>query len=315
MKLTNNHNIPPALYDRIKEDVLNDPYDRDESSLSFRTTELLGPPLPVTLFNKHRDSDELVVDASHFLTLLFGTVFHELCEGESSEDILYEKKVSRSFEYKGNMYWVHGTVDEIELIETLLLTDNKTCLITNLGYDKTDYEDQLNVYKHLLGRDIDTEGGKLRIRYFIKDLTASKRDSELSRCSQGSPAWYKAQQIPACAIHYVDVPVYSEDRIKELIMDRIADHIDNPERPCTATERWDRAPKHAVMLTGNKTAKRLLSTAEEAQQYIAIQLKPKDQNRSFIELRQPAAYQRDMRCQYYCQVKSVCPYAKSKGYK
>ena len=349
MKLTNKFNVPPTILSAIQVDIDNDPYIRTEGEIGFRTTELLGPPLPVTLWNKYKDSDELVVDATHYLAVQYGKMFHSMCEGEigfvramilflekhlpvsllkvvdfleefcqklMTPDRLYEYKVKRTFDFNGQKVIVYGTLDELEFIDnSLLFTDNKTCLMSNLGYDKPEYDEQLNTYLHLLRADYKDlpSSAKMRLRYFIKDWTPSKKLNALARAANPYTK-NKAELMPDSSIFYKEVPVYDEVDIDRIITNHINDHLENPERVCTASERWDTLPKIAVMLTGNKTAKKICVTKEEAQQYIATKLNEKDQKRSYTEERMPGAHERDKRCQLYCQVKSVCPYAKEKGY-
>ena len=97
-------------------------------------------------------------------------------------------------------------------------------------------------------------------------------------------------------------------------MARIADHLETPYRECTSEERWDVEPKVAVMLTGNKTAKRVLPTLNEANKYIQTELKTKDKDRAYTEPRNPSDHEKNKRCQFYCRSKSVCPFAKSQNY-
>ena len=320
MILTNLYNVPAVIYKKIEDDLNSDPYKdlKQDGSIDFRTTELLGPPLPKTLWDKHKDSNELVIDVNAFLAVQFGQIFHSMCEGVSTDDLLYEYQASRTFDYNGKKVTVFGTLDELEHLENgLLVTDNKTCLMSNLGYEKPEYNEQLNVYLHLLRAAfmknfVDIRNVQMKLRYFIKDYTPSKKVNALARASNPYTK-QKAEELPDSAIYYKDVPVYTEDCIETIIMDHIADHLENPERVCTAEERWDTLPKVAVMLTGNKTAKKLCGSAEEAQRVITG-LSEKDQKRAFTEARNPKPHERDKRCQYYCNSASVCPYAKSKNY-
>ena len=321
MRLTNKFNVPPVIVAAIQADIDHDPYsslktDANKNDVFFRTTELLGPPLITTLKNKFKDSDEMVVDATHYLAVQYGKMFHKMCEGVSTEDLLYEYKVSRTFDYKGQLVTVFGTLDELEFVNDLLLfTDNKTCLMSNLGYEKPEYDEQVNTYLHL-ARPVLGAGFKnvqMQLRYFIKDFTPSKKVNALARAAN-TYTKAKANELPDSSIIYKNVPVYDEADIDRIIMGHIGDHLETPDRICTDKERWDTLPKVAVMLTGNKTAKKVCNSKSEAQQFITT-LKSKDQERAFLEDRIPGAHERDKRCQYYCEVASVCPFAKSKGYR
>lgn len=320
MILTNKHNIPKVLYDKIFEDIHTDPYDRDGLEVverTFRTTEMLGSPLPATLFARYLHDDKLIIDASHYLTLQFGTAFHAICEGVSTKDLMYEHKVSKILRIDGKTYCINGTIDELENTEKcLLLTDNKTCLISNLGYDKSDYHKQINVYRFLFTNEFPYGSNiKLAIRYFIKDLTASYKFKAINRAAPNSPAYQKALKLPNCSIYYEIVPEFPENHVADLITWQIQDHINNPDRTCNFEERWDVNDSFAVMLAGNKKARRVLPTPVAAENFIQKDLKPKDQVRASVVKRVPADWEKDKKCQYYCGVVSVCPYAQSKGYK
>lgn len=318
MILTNKFNIPAVIYEAIEADINDNPYeDLKRSGICFRTTELLGPPLIRTLHKKFKDTKSLIVDASHYLAVQYGKMFHSLCEGVSTPELLYEYKVSRTFDYNGQKITLFGMLDEMEHLDNnvVQVTDNKTCLMSNLGYDKPEYDEQLNVYLHLIRPELsgDYFEFKLQLRYFIKDFTPSKKVNALARAANPYTK-AKAEELPNASIYYKSVPVYTEDQIENIILEHIADHIETPERVCTTEERWDTLPKTAVMLTGNKTAKKLCPDKLSAQQYIATQLKPKDQARAYLEDRIPGKHERDKRCQYYCECVSVCPYAKKMGY-
>jgi hypothetical protein len=317
MILTNKYNTSKAIYDRIWKDLISDPYNMklvDDSITCFRTTQMLSMPLPVSLWRHNFDSDDLVIDASKFLTTQFGTAWHTICEGEDSDRIMYEIKLCREFKFNGSKIFVYGTIDEIEYFEdgSVLVTDNKTCLMSNLGYDKPEYIDQLNVYLQLLRGGVDVINPRLRNRYFIKDWTPSKKANAMARASSPK-AKAQAAAIPDCGQYYEDIPVYTEDKIHNIIMAHIEDHFVNPNRICTAEERWDTLPKVAVMLTGNKKAKKLCNNLAEAQQCIAG-MNHKDMARAYTENREPLPHERDKNCQYYCKSASCCYYAKDMNY-
>ena len=111
MILTNPHNIPAKIIADIKKYINSDPYNMPDDIEGFRTTELLGPPLLRTLYQRYKDSDELVIDATLYLATMFGTVFHKMCEGESTLETLYEIQIDKTFEYAGKKVTVFGTID------------------------------------------------------------------------------------------------------------------------------------------------------------------------------------------------------------
>ena len=322
MILTNNEGIPQLLYDRIQKDLHSYPYKRPkEAEQCFRVTELLSPPRPSALYYQYFDSDDLVIDAGFFVSMLFGTVLHEMCEGLDTATHKYETKVQKWFEVDGKKYLVSGTIDEInEVGDWLIVTDNKTCLVSNLAYDKEDYFWQLNIYRNLLQPNLASLGFSedlpvsLWLRFFIKDLTASHKAKSIARTSPGSQDHQKALDLPDSPLTHMKVPSYSTDVIEKKITDSIRGFVNDPFRMCTSEERWDSVPSYAVMVRGKKRAVRVFSTEQEAVRHISTKLPAKDVLLSYVETRSPQPWERDKKCQYYCAAKSVCSYAKAQGY-
>lgn len=322
MRLTNNHNIPAEIYRKIKEDIVQSPYPKhDDCDHQFRVTELLGPPLKRTLWSKYLDSDELVVDASHFLTVMFGTAFHKLCEGDNTDNITYEQYVSGDFIVDGIKCHIDGKLDEIEFESlNVTITDNKTCLLSNMGYDKQDYYDQVNMYFALIRSHLPPDSiPKLQIRWFIKDMTATTKIKALARSGEHTKTYQNALLWPDSAIDYTQVAIETTGHMDALITARLKDHIDNPDRPCTFEERWDVKPRVAIMIrlkNGNspKQARRVFDTAAQCQDWATANLSIEEVQRMYFEDRIPQDWERNKMCQYYCSSKSVCPYAKEMGY-
>jgi hypothetical protein len=158
-------------------------------------------------------------------------------------------------------------------------------------------------------------GTTIKIRYILKDLTAHEKIKIMARSNPHSDAYKDAKALPDCLIGYKNVEVLSPKQREQLILKKIADHVDNAERVCTPDERYDvQRYRYAVMLEGNKTARRVLDTQEDANAYINGELKPKDKKRASIQVRQPESWEIDKKCRYYCTVSGKCPYAKEQGY-
>jgi hypothetical protein len=89
--------------------------------------------------------------------------------------------------------------------------------------------------------------------------------------------------------------------MQQYITHRIEDHIKCV--PCTDVDKWCRPGGSAVMEKGKKRATKIFSTEVEAKEFI-------DQEgfkKAKIEFRAP----KYLRCESYCQARSVCPFAKS----
>jgi hypothetical protein len=339
MILTNKHNLPPHLYKKILDDLRFLPYDVTNCPHQwFRTTELVGAPRVVTLHRRYfqvikpyyeateGDVDDLQVDASHYLTVQLGKAIHSVLEGDNEngqdEFTMFEVPVQRDVEYKGQTYRIFGTIDELTLHkDTLILdvVDNKSCLTKNWPYDVDNgYKEQTNIYMWIL-EDIpefkEVTATNIKLRYILKDFTAIQKVKVMARSNPHSQAYKDAMALPDCMIGYKDVEVLSPKQRQQLVLGKLADQIENPERLCTPDERFDvRRESYAVMLTGNKSAKRVLDTKDAANAYINGELTAKDKKRASIEVRKAERWECDKKCQYYCEVAGKCPYAASQGY-
>jgi hypothetical protein len=106
-------------------------------------------------------------------------------------------------------------------------------------------------------------------------------------------------------IHIIDLPLYSDDFVMELINELIGLHIPAQSLPddeipvCTPEERWSRPTTWAVMKQGRKTALRVHDTEEQA--HIHLLSCGADHR---IEVR-PGV---DTRCVGYCNVQNWCNY-------
>ena len=79
---------------------------------------------------------------------------------------------------------------------------------------------------------------------------------------------------------------------------------DDEIEPCTEEERWATPTKWAVMKEGRKTAVKVCTTEEEAQNFIEDLEKDKDKH--FIEERKG----QDKKCSDYCPCAPFCSYYK-----
>lgn len=313
MILTNVYNLPQQVYDLVAKDVLGHPYDDEIVDFKekieqgkfhqIRVSELINPPLVRTLKNRYKGSDDMVVDASFYLVMIWGTLMHALLEGPDTETRKHERKVVREYELDdGTVVQLCGTIDQTDTDEIIEISDNKTCVAKNSGYDDKDsYVHQLQTYSEVGGFLDDGRRVQLKLRYFIKDFSPK---------SAGKPLFPRSQKLyPPCPYYESLVPTAPQEQVRQYIKSRINDHLQNPERVCTPSERnFDCKVEYAVMVKGRDRAVKLCSTEMEAQDLIE-QMPADKRSLAFVEIRG------DMRCKWYCEVVTVCPYAQSKGYK
>ena len=98
-------------------------------------------------------------------------------------------------------------------------------------------------------------------------------------------------------IQVVDIPVWSEKKIKAFVEKRIELHKDAKNgriQPCTDEEKWTKDHVWAVMKKGRKSAVKLYKDKKEL---------PKLDAEQYIQFRKGES----LRCKHYCDVRDFCP--------
>jgi hypothetical protein len=93
------------------------------------------------------------------------------------------------------------------------------------------------------------------------------------------------------------IDVFIRHKVEEY--ERYSALKDSDIPPCSGEERWERAPKFAVMKTGNKRAVKLFD-----EQGPADQLASEKGEGHYVEFRQGES----VKCQSYCLCASYCNY-------
>jgi len=305
MQLTNKHDLPKAIFNRIKDDLDSDPYGKSEFK-QFRTTQLIGPPLPHTLQEKY--DEEIIVDATDFMAMIFGTVLHELCEGPDTGDKIHEFPVNKIFEVDGVKYQLNGTIDETEFDgdEDILVTDNKTCLLRNLGFDKPEYNMQLNIYKHMLEETFPGANFKLRIRYFIKDWTSGDLQKALERAQDDFAIWGEGNKKATKTFDTYEAAqaFFPTMTAKMQAKCEIISRNKSAQRAAIRRE-FPESPVYYKDVP--------VMPAEKIEQFIKDRIKIHIDNPN--EICGPEnRWNNDIRCKSFCRPKNFCPYAIEQGY-
>jgi hypothetical protein len=276
MKFTNAHLLPTDLFNVLRNDVR-----RPEKGL-LHVTELIGPPLPRILAMKHWD--ELEQDVSDMLWLLLGKGVHKALEGGAPEGSLSEYNIKE----KWDGTTVTGTFDRWYLKR---IRDWKvTSVYSFLLGDKPEWEAQLNIYRALcaaVGIPVDY----LTINAILRDHMKSKSKSDAD--------------YPVIPFQAVDLPLWTPADTLTYIKDHIARHqaaelsMDAP--CCSDAERWARPTTFAVIKKGQKRAKRVLDTLEDAEEWA----KNNVAGWKVDIVERPGAH---IKCQSYCIARAVCPH-------
>lgn len=276
MIYTNKRNLPKPLVDAVI--ALN---EKEHTSADYSVTQLNKGTTEIVLSMLHKN--ELVVDVSELMAMLFGSGVHLILEqfGGQDAEIYMETEV--------NGRTVSGTAD---LAEENLITDWKTCPTWKIIFkDFDDWRTQVKGYLYLNYKNT----GKLitngRIIAILKDwsMTNAKRDKTYP-------------QSPAETIDFT----FTEDEILETENEWTAKILDIENAKstgnylaCTEKERWHEADVWALMKEGRKSAVKLFDNEAEAKAACT------EKNLS-VEHR----VGRDKKCDDYCIVgkNGFCPH-------
>ena len=245
MKITNNYNLPKALYNAI----LNDTH-RAGGDLSV--TQLLKNPREFWLTARH--SNEIEEDAITKLWALFGTAVHNIAERGETADSLVEEFM------KINIAGVNLT-GILDLFENGVLWDYKTVSVNKVLFldnqKKAELTAQANIYAYMFNKLFGFEVKELKDLFLMRDWISSK-----AKYGSNYPN-YQAQAV--------SLPLFTKEQQKALIVQRIEwlmkfKDVPDDELPlCSEKYRWVKPSKWALMKDGNKKAVKLFDNQDEAE--------------------------------------------------
>ena len=295
--ITNNKGFPEAL---VKA-VTNDSYSRGTADRSV--TGLLAPPRQAALIERH--GGMISEDVSERTFALYGQLVHLLLEraGEQDRNAINEERL-----YAEVGGWtISGQTDTLTLTEdqrSWIISDYK--FVNSYKFKRSysgelvipeDYEQQLNLYAYLLRENgFKVDGLKIVAIYRDWSKLEAKRD----------------KNYPQLGAETHDIPLWSEDKAKAFIEERVRLHQDAmflgnkyaeaasnlPE--CTDEERWAKPDKFALMPTAKSArARKLFNSEVDATAWAAANnMKPG----WVIEHRRGV----NTRCESYCLVSDYC---------
>jgi hypothetical protein len=288
MKIINPRGLPEAV---VKAVSVSDPPKPDRYSV----TQLIQPPLIRTLTARHWS--EMQEEVEKRTWLLMGQAVHKYLELCAPYEAHVEKKIEMPVEYNGRNITVVGVID---LHHGDILTDYKVTSVWSfiLG-DKPEWEAQLNIYAYMawMMEGIETKG--IQIIAILRDWM--QREAA------------KSDDYPEAEMIAVNIPLWPHKRTSKHLAELIADHIENPERPCTPQERWRRRTTYAVKKTGRKSALRVLDTIQDAYEW-AVKNNLADYDtidgEQIINCKVGVTIEErigeDVRCKSYCPVRDFC---------
>jgi hypothetical protein len=280
MKLTNKYNLPQTFVN-----VLNRPtYTKGKAHLS--ATEIINSPRIVQLKKIHWDS--LEEDVADKVWAIFGTAIHAVLELGKDEHHIIEQRLHANVDG-----WdISGAID-LQRVEDdgIIVADYKTTGAWAVMNEKSDWEQQLNIYAWLVEKVKKVPVKKVEIIAIIRDW--NRRDAQTR------------EGYPEAPIKVIDVPLWSFEKRESFIKERIQLHSnalfatetseDLPE--CSPSEMWEKPAFWAVRKTGNKRATAVFDTEDKALAKIEEMGKGYE-----IEYRPGER----TRCANFCQVRDFC---------
>jgi len=274
MKYTNVHNLPEPIVRALTKDG----YSRGASNRSV--TQLIDSPRAQILRNDFDDRVE--IDVSELLWITLGRTMHHMFEGEAKGKYLPEERLFA--EHSG--WTISGAIDiqHDEGSNVVTLTDYKMTSVWSIIFGKKEWDNQLNFYAWLARTSKHVNVKALKVLAVLRDW----KQGELMR---------GGSEYPKAPIMEIDIPLWTCEEQESYVAERIRIHqeaefmrLTGTKLPlCTDDERWKSPTKYAVKKPKNKTAKRVLSSFEEATQYItdnemdpiiwAIEERPSDPKR------------------------------------
>jgi hypothetical protein len=248
LKITNNFEVPAPLVTLASREYYS------KGSSQYSVTELLSPPR-VRRLREQYDA-QLTQDVADMLWPLLGSALHVVMErgitpGWISEERLYAEVDGVT---------ISGQIDlQQETPTGVILHDYKFTSVWAVMNDKTEWEEQLNLYGWLVRTVKKTPVEGLKICALLRDW---------SRHDVSKPGYPPAQ------IHVLDIPVWDHETATKFVAERLDHHRESkvsqnwgdklPE--CSPQERWQSETTYAVRREGRKTAIRVFKSLEEATQ-------------------------------------------------
>lgn len=223
MTTTNKFNLPQPIVRLMERQT----YSRGRAHISI--TELINAPRIVALRRAHRH--EMVEDVADRFWAIMGTNIHKILEGAADEEHIPEERLF--IEVRG--WLVSGGIDlQHHTDGSAAITDWKFTSVWNVMNPKIEWEQQLNMYAHL----VETVKGVPVTEATVVAMLRDWKRSDGKRINNYPPA--PVAQCPQ--------PLWSVAQRRAYIEERVALHqqamrtFDWEDKlpGCSADERWVR---------------------------------------------------------------------------
>ena len=277
MIVTNKFGVPAPLMTLATKEYYS------KGLAQYSVTELLGPPRIRRLREQH--DGEITQDVTEMMWQLLGSALHVVMERGQTPGHITEERLFTDV----NGVVISGAIDlQEETQEGIIITDYKFTSAWSVMNEKTEWIEQLNVYKWLVERVKGKAVCGLRICALIRDW--SRHDTR--------------EGYPSSQIQMVEIPMKSYQEMDEFISQRLELHRDSKYLHamgdalplCSEKDRWFSETTYAVRREGRKTAIRVFKSIDEAKELA-------EKEKGYVETRQGEP----RRCvNNYCGVAQWC---------
>ena len=248
-----------------------------------------------------RNWDLIEDDVSNRIFSLLGQSVHHILERSKLKVDIAERRLFYKDDKITNGWTLSGQFDLLSRQGDL--TDFKVtsawAALDALTNGKEEWENQLNVLDFLCRKNQKTlTRYKKEVKVKSLSIMAILRDWSKLKVMQ-------SDNYPRKQVVMIPIRRWSEEEQNNYIQARIKLHQDAEKTDdlplCTAKERWRKEDSHALMLDNRKTAKRVLPTRQDMDQYM--------KDNKFVEgqgCRVVFRAGQDVRCQHYCSVNQFC---------
>lgn len=261
----------PGLPDPLYRLLTHSDYTRGESKYS--ATDLLRSPQQLQLAKRY--NDQIIKDPRENIYSVLGSAVHATLESIGAKNPLDGQTIERRLYTTVEDIDISGQIDlHCTLDDGGILTDYKNCKVDILKYDtKIEWEQQLNIYAHLL-RQHGIEVSEARVIAIFRNWSLSGFNG-LYKVVMSSDAKTitakKNKNYPEWGCEAIPITLWPDKRVAQFISDRVAIHeaaeemADDELPPCTNDERWSRT-KWLVRERGVVKHQSSHDTKEEAEE-------------------------------------------------
>lgn len=221
-----NDGLPIPVFEWIKK--INGEYSRGDSDISV--TELISPPKVRLL--KEKNKDKIRVAASTLINVTLGNAVHHGIE-EACRTGVSERRLSvtiNGWKISGGMdHWHDGVLSDWK-------TANKWKTVMSKNGRITEFEQQLNIYAHIL-RANDIEVKELKIFTIFKDWNKGEYNTALKNDRLFIPNVKSG--YPEKEWLYFNIPLWAPDEAKAYVEERVELHQKASESDiCSDDDTW-----------------------------------------------------------------------------